>query len=98
MSKEMVIIVFNSSIEEEMMEALERAGMDCYTKVPDVQGVGSCSEPRLDCHVWPGTNTMFMLCVDPESKERILDAVRRVKEVHRQEGVAAFVVPVTSLV
>jgi nitrogen regulatory protein PII len=98
MAKEMVIVVFNSSIEEEMMEALEGAGMECYTKIPDVQGVGSCSDPRLDCHVWPGTNTMFMLCVDPESKGPLLDAVRHMKETHREEGVTAFVVPITSFV
>jgi nitrogen regulatory protein PII len=96
MAGEMVLVIFNSSIEDEMMEALKRAGMTCYTKFANVQGVGSCSDPRLDCHVWPGTNTMFLICVDPESKEKILQSLRKLKEIHSTEGVKAFVLPITS--
>jgi nitrogen regulatory protein PII len=96
MAQELILVVFNSSIEEEMTEALDAAGMTCYTKVPGVQGVGTCSEPRLDSHVWPGTNTMFMVVVDSTSKERILEAIRKMKEIHREEGVSAFVLPITT--
>jgi len=96
MTGEMVLVIFNSSIEDEMMEALREAGMTCYTKFVNVQGVGSCSDPRLDCHVWPGTNTMFLICVDSENTERILQALRKMKEIHNAEGVKAFVLPITS--
>lgn len=98
MGTEMILVVFNSSIEEEIMEALRSAGMTCFTKVPDVQGAGTCSEPRLDSHVWPGTNTMLMITVDSAAKARLLDAVRRMKEIHREEGVSAFVLPVTNAI
>ena len=69
--------------------------MECYTKLPGVQGEGKCSEPRLDSHVWPGTNTMYLIVVEPSEREPILEAVRRMKEIHREEGVSAFVLPVT---
>ena len=54
MADEMVLVIFSSSIESEMMDALQSAGVECYTKLVGVQGVGTCSAPRLDSHVWPG--------------------------------------------
>jgi hypothetical protein len=96
MADEMVLVIFSSSIESEMMEALQAAGMDFYTKLVGVQGVGASSEPRLDSHVWPGTNTMYLICVDSDGKDRILQAVRQMRDIHREEGVKAFVLPVTS--
>jgi nitrogen regulatory protein PII len=98
MSTEMILVVFNASIEDEVKEALEEAGMDCYTKLPGLQGRGSCSEPRLDSHVWPGTNTMYLIVAEPAERERLLQAVRRMKEIHREEGVSAFVLPVEGTV
>lgn len=98
MPTEMVFVVFNSSIEDEMLEALREAGMNCFTKIPGVHGAGSCSEPRLDSHVWPGTNIAYLIAVQSEGRERILQAVRKMKEVHREEGVSAFVFPLTGRV
>ncbi|MFH1311644.1 MAG: PG0541 family transporter-associated protein [Candidatus Eisenbacteria bacterium] len=96
MADEMVLVVFSCSIESEMMDALKAAGMNSYTKIVGVQGVGTSSEPRLDSHVWPGTNTMLLICVDSDGKERLLQTVRQMKDIHREEGVKAFVLPVTS--
>ena len=98
MQKEMIMVIFNSSIEEEMMESLKAAGMECFTKLPGVQGAGQYSEPRLDSHVWPGTNTLMMICAEPELKPRVLEAVRKMKEAHQEEGVWAFVIPVNETI
>ena len=96
MADEMVLVIFSSSIESEMMDALQSAGVECYTKLVGVQGVGTCSAPRLDSHVWPGTNTMYLICVDSGRKESILQAIREMKDIHGEEGVKAFVLPITS--
>ncbi len=93
MADEMILVIFNSSIEEEMLEVLKQAGMTCYTKIPGVHGAGRYSEPRLDSHVWPGTNVIYLIAVEPGQRRGILDAVRRMKQVHRAEGVSAFVIP-----
>jgi hypothetical protein len=95
MEQELILCVFNSSIEDEVMEALKRAGMTCYTRLPDIQGVGKSSDPRLDSHVWPGTNTMLMICAPSEIRDDLLDAIRKLREVHREEGIKALVLPVT---
>jgi nitrogen regulatory protein PII len=98
MAKEMIMVIFNSSIEEEMVEALKGAGMECFTKIPGVHGSGEESEPRLDSHVWPGTNTMLMICADETNKGPLLGAVRHLEERHRTEGVRAFVIPVSEII
>jgi hypothetical protein len=98
MATEMILVVFNSSIEDEMMTALSKAGTACYTKIPAVQGVGTCSEPRLDSHVWPGTNTMLLIAADSAAREAVLAAVRKMKELHREEGVSAFVLPLATTI
>ena len=98
MEQELILVVFNSSIEEEVMEGLHAAGLSSYTRVPCVQGVGGHSEPRLDSHVWPGTNTMLLICVGMEAKERLLGAIRELKERHSEEGIKAIVLPVISCV
>jgi nitrogen regulatory protein PII len=95
---ELIILIFDSSIEDEMMEALQKAGMTCYTKVPGVQGVGRHSDPKLDTHVWPGTNTMMLLSAQVDVRERMLKAIREMKELHSDEGVRAFLVPVQDTV
>jgi hypothetical protein len=93
MEQELVMVVFNSSIENEVMEALNEAGMTCYTRLPDIQGVGKESEPRLDSHVWPGTNTLLMICATQDTRDHILGAVRKLKERHAEEGIKAIVLP-----
>jgi hypothetical protein len=94
MEQELIMLVFNSSIEDEVMEQLRSAGMTCYTKIPGAQGVGKQSDPRLDSHVWPGTNAMLMICAPKEIRESLLGAIRNLKERHAQEGVKAIILPV----
>jgi hypothetical protein len=98
MEIEMLLVIYNSSIDDEMIEALKRAGMTCYTKFINLRGAGECSEPRLNTQVWPGTNSMLLICAEPADRERLLVAVREMKELHREEGVKAFVLPVATAV
>lgn len=98
MATELILIVFNSSIEDEIREALEGAGVKCYTKLPGAQGVGKCSEPRLDSHVWPGTNTIYLVAAEQAERIGIMEAVRSMKEIHREEGISAFILPITGTV
>ncbi len=93
-----VLVIYNSSIDDEVMEALKKAGMVQYTKFVNLRGVGGFSEPRLNTQIWPGTNSMLLVCVPHDRKEGILEGVRQLKEIHKQEGVKAFVLPVSQAV
>jgi nitrogen regulatory protein PII len=94
MEMELILLVFNSSIEDEVMEALKGAGMTCYTKVPEIQGVGRESNPRLDSHVWPGTNTMLMICAPKDIRDDVVGAIKDLRQIHAEEGIKAIILPV----
>jgi nitrogen regulatory protein PII len=98
MEHDLVLVVYNSSIDDEVMEALRQAGMKHYTKFVNLRGVGELSEPRLNTQIWPGTNFMLMICAQPAERENILEGVRKMQEIHREEGVTAFVLPVSQAV
>ena len=95
MTAEMMLVVYNTAIDEEVLEALKAEGMTCFTKFVNLKGVGECSEPRLNTQVWPGTNSMLLIYCEPQAREGLMRAVRGLKERHREEGVRAFVLPVT---
>jgi len=95
---EMLLVIYNAWIDDEMLEALTQAGMKCYTRFSNLHGAGECSEPHLDTQIWPGTNSMLLIAVQPGEKDALLDAVRKMKDIHRDEGVRAFILPVTSSV
>jgi hypothetical protein len=94
----MVLVIYNTSIDDEVLEALRRAGMRCYTQFANLRGAGDCSEPRLNTQVWPGTNSMLLVATDDAGLVPILAAVRALKEIHREEGVRAFVLPLAESV
>jgi nitrogen regulatory protein PII len=85
-----VLIVHNVVIEEQVNEALESVGIDCYTKFTNVLGKGRLSEPRLDTEVWPGVNTGALVVTDQTSAEKIMEKIRQMRLKLGSEGVKAF--------
>lgn len=85
-----VLVVFNETIEPEVQDALKSAGIEYYTKFPQVLGTGPGSGPRLGDTVWPGANTA-LLAVAPEALATAL--VEKIKELRKQmadAGLRAF--------
>ena len=85
-----VLIVHNVVIEEQVTEALESVGIDCYTKFTNVLGKGRLSEPHLDTEVWPGVNTGTLVVTDQSSAEKIMEKIRQMRVKIGTEGVKAF--------
>ncbi len=86
-------IIANRSIEEDMMEAFEKAGVaSCYTKIPEVMGVGN-SGPRMGDHVWPEENFVLIVYCEDEEAGRIRDVVGELKEFFVSEGIKLFEIP-----
>jgi len=61
-----VLIVHNMAIDEEVNEALQSAGIDSYTKFPDVLGKGKMSVPHLKSEVWPETNCATLVIAEAD--------------------------------
>ena len=67
-----VLIVHNAVIDEEVNEALESVGINCYTKLTHAVGKGEISEPHLNTDVWPGINYgTFVVTDQPRAEEKM---------------------------
>lgn len=93
----LVLITYNEAVDEEVMEALDAAGADAYTKWTQVLGKGHAGGPHLLSHVWPKGNHVLLTVVDDERAGKILDGVRALRQTAGREGVKAFVVPVEQM-
>jgi hypothetical protein len=86
-------IIANQSVEENILEALKRAGVaKQYTKYPDIYGVGS-SGPRMGDAIWPEVNFALVVWCEEEEARAIESAIAPVKERFPNEGVKIFGLP-----
>jgi len=85
-----VLIVHNAAMDEEVNEALESMGIDCYTKFPNTLGKGQISEPHLNTDVWPGINGGTFVVTDQAKAKEVMEIVRQMREKRASEGIKAF--------
>lgn len=93
-----IFLVFNAAIEEEVMQALEKLGIECYTKFPDLHGKGRHSDPHLDTYIWPGTNHGLFMALEEEKKEELLAEIEALKLQYAKEGIKVFVFPLEAMI
>ena len=94
----MVVVVYNSVIEQDLMNLLEKLGITSYTKWIGVQGKGNMSEPHLGTEIWPGTNSVLALALQDEQKKSIVEEIRSLRSKLGKEGLKAFVLPLEEMV
>ncbi|HUW18507.1 MAG TPA: hypothetical protein VMW16_04325 [Sedimentisphaerales bacterium] len=85
-----VLIVHSIAIDRDVNEALESAGIDCYTKFTNTLGKGKLSEPHLNTDVWPGTNYGTLVVVEEGKAGEIMQTIRQMREKLALEGLKAF--------
>ncbi len=90
----MVFIAYNVAIHDEVMEMLQRHGVETYTRWEHVTGVGKSSGPHLDTHVWPARNSAIVTATADEKARALLEAVREMRQSMSGEGIKAFLIPV----
>ncbi len=94
----MLILVYNISIQEEVLELLESHGVTCYTKWPRLVGRGTKTGPRLDNNVWPGANAAIMTVTDAEQAEKLMQVIQEFRDdIGDHEGIKAFQLPVEKM-
>ena len=94
----LAFIIFNTSIEDEVNECLERCGIESYTKFPVLHGKGKLSGSHFGTHIWPDTNSALLIACDDGKVQYILEEVSKLKNSMEKEGVKAFVMPLEYLV
>ncbi|KPK86564.1 MAG: hypothetical protein AMJ81_00925 [Phycisphaerae bacterium SM23_33] len=89
----LLLIAYNEAIDEEVMELLEAAGAQGYTKWTRVLGKGAASGPHLLSHVWPQGNHLLMVAAEDQAANALLESVRNYRQSVRKEGLKAFLLP-----
>ena len=83
-------IIANHSVEENILEALQKNGVGkYYTKYPTIFGVG-VSGPRMGDSVWPEENFALVIWCEEDEARRIEQAVEGVREQFPDEGIRVF--------
>ncbi|MBQ6470911.1 MAG: hypothetical protein IJJ33_02925 [Victivallales bacterium] len=94
----MVWLIYNISIEEEVADLLDKAGISCYTQWPRVHGKGLTTGPKLDNSIWPGANAAIMTVTTDEQARSLMEAVQNLRdEIGTHEGLKAFLTPVEQM-
>ena len=86
----LLTIIYDSGIDESMMELLEALGVRNWTRIPDLHGQGGRG-PKQMTPVYPGSNHVLFVALADEEVERVRRAIRAFQAQFRlKPGVAIF--------
>ncbi len=71
----MLMIIVESSCIEELEVLLKKNGVEGYTEIPKVHGVGE-SGPRLGSSAYPKTSSVVFTVVPKERVDQVLEDIR----------------------
>jgi len=92
-----VIIAYNEALSEEVMEVLEKNGVQAYTQWTKALGKGTASGPHLMTTVWPVANNVLLCVVEEAVAPLLLEGVRGLREEFSFEGVKAFQISIEAV-
>ena len=93
----MVMISYNSAINSEVMELLEKCGIRNYTKWTQVQGKGETSGSHFGSEIWPGENSVLAIAIEDNEKNKLIEGLKNLRQKLGKEGIKAFVLPVEEI-
>lgn len=70
----MLMIILNTQVREELEILLRREGVEGYTEIPDVLGLGSTGA-RMGSAVHPETSSMIMVLLEEPKLEKLLRTI-----------------------
>ena len=89
----MFLIVYCNAADEYVIATLKKAGVAQYTKMEEVHGEGTETEPKLGTHTWPGENNALFVAVPNEKMLLLIDLLKQLKKEHPRAGVKGFILP-----
>jgi hypothetical protein len=88
---QLLTLIYDSAIDETMMELLAELRVTGYTKIFDAQGLGGRGRKENN-PVNPGTNHVLLIAAPEEETHRIVRSVRRLQDTFRlRPGVTMIV-------
>jgi hypothetical protein len=86
----MLMIVYNHSLDDEMIELLKKNEVGGYTKIEHATGEGG-SEPHLGTNVWPATNSVIYCAIPAARLSQIKKDGKELAAEFVGEGLRLFV-------
>ncbi len=99
----MIMIVFRSSLEADLLGLLERLGVEAFSRLPEVHGVGVSGE-AMRAFPSPAFNSMVLAALEDPEADRVAGALREFCDqgAARQQGahipLRVFLLPCTQVV
>jgi len=89
----MFLIVYCDAADEDVIDAFKKGGVRAYTKMREVRGEGTDTEPKLGTHCWPGKNNALFIAASDDEVARIKEAILAIRNAHPRSGVKGFILP-----
>jgi len=89
----MVFIMYNIAINSEVMRILKDVGIEEYTRWERATGCGKTSGSHLGTNVWPAVNSVMIIALEDEKKDKLIEKIKELRKKLGKEGVKAFVLP-----
>lgn len=90
----MVLVIYDSGIDEDLQGVLEEARITAYTKSTGATGTGRHGH-RFGTPIWPGTNNLLWIALPDE---QVTGLIRRLDDLKRSylkpPALQTFVLPV----
>ncbi|MDO9542331.1 MAG: hypothetical protein Q7J98_08415 [Kiritimatiellia bacterium] len=93
----MIMITYNEAVDMEIMELLENCGLKNYTKIGETFGRGVSSGTHLGTDIWPGLNNVLYVASPDDAAQKVLTAVRALRNSLGKAGLKAFVWPLEEM-
>ena len=94
----MFFIVYSRAADYDVISRLKSAGIKGYTKMKDVSGEGTETEPKLGTHCWPGENNVLYIAVEDDEVQRVCEVIRALRKSHPRAGVKGFILPMVEII
>ena len=75
----LVIAIVDQGVEPDTMAVLRERGIEHYTQLSDVAGVGETG-PRAGNPIWPGLNTVLFMVLPTEQVQPLIDRLHQVRD------------------
>lgn len=97
----MLILVFRSTFNEQVLGVLDELELPGYTESSEVYGTGSMGR-AFDSHAWPGYNSMVLSAVGEDDARKVARALKELSERLTAQGekvpLRMFAVPCEQLI
>jgi len=94
----MLLIIYDVTYDEQVMETLSKCCVTGFTKWEKVLGKGKRSEPKMDDAIWPGYNCAVMVAAEPELESVLLGSLANLLKEIGDKALKVFAWPLEKVI